>query len=101
MGQVSVVAIGGGVITSELVIGRPEMGQVFLYLVRMYLQWLWSLATLGCGLLYILHLDAGIVRDECIIWYGMVIKNSLFESIVGVDIDSRLGIVCLSGQVMI
>ena len=83
MGQVSVWALVGGVITSGLVIGRPEMGQVFLYLVRIYLQWLWSLATLGCGLLCFLRLDSGIVRAGYILGYVQVIRKSIIWSGLG------------------
>ena len=57
MGQVSVEALGGGVITSGLVIGRPEMGQVLLvfgaYIFAMALEFgntrLWPLVFSASG----------------------------------------------------
>ena len=57
LGQVSFGALGGGVITSGLVIGRPEMGQVFLifgaYIFAMALDFgdtrLWPLVFSASG----------------------------------------------------
>ena len=57
MGQVSVEALGGGVITSGLVIGRPEMGQVLLifgaYVFAMAFEFgdteLWPLVSSASG----------------------------------------------------
>ena len=51
LGQVSVWALGGGVITSGLVIGKPEIGQVLLisgtYVFAMALEfgYIWAMAS--------------------------------------------------------
>ena len=102
LGQVSVEALGSGIITSRLVTGQKDMGLVFIrfgaYVFIIALEFgdtaLWPLVSSVSGRWQ----HAGRLYS----WVCSSHQEEPYlEWLGGVAISSRLGMACLSGRVMI